>query len=119
GRSSADITITVKARPGEFPSSEEIEKHTSNQLDPAMHSNGDLPHRPFLPPGDDESHEQHPGESASPRRKAKFHTVSPPTTHHQPQQTTANEKRLSGMHTVKEQPAMDQPMPLGSGTRRS
>ncbi|BES91442.1 Thrombospondin type 1 domain [Nesidiocoris tenuis] len=162
GRSSADITITVKARPGEFPSSEEIEKHTSNQLDPAMHSNGDLPHRPFLPPGDDESHEQHPGESASPRRKAKFHTVSPPTTHHQPQQTTANEKwlvvvgstegpdssptylwpdlmppptsssasrplphiqqiisniqRLSGMHTVKEQPAMDQPMPLGSGS---
>ncbi|KAF6216025.1 hypothetical protein GE061_000362 [Apolygus lucorum] len=161
GRSSADITITVKARPGEFPSSEEIEKHTSNQLDPAMHSNGDPPHRPFLLPGDDESHEQHPGESASPRRKSRPLTVSPPTTQHQ-QQTTANEKwlvmvastdvpelsptyiwpdlmppptsssasrplphiqqlisniqRLSGMRTIREQPVMDEPLSLGSGS---
>lgn len=58
----------------------------------AMHPNGDPPHRPFLLPGDDESHEQHPGESAGPaRRKTRPQTAPPPTTHHQ-HQTTANEK---------------------------
>ncbi|KAK9497779.1 hypothetical protein O3M35_003703 [Rhynocoris fuscipes] len=62
GRSSADITITVKARPGEFPSSEEIEKHISNQLDTGMTNNGEAGSRPFLLPGDDESHEQRPAE---------------------------------------------------------
>ncbi|XP_074000161.1 ADAMTS-like no long nerve cord isoform X2 [Rhodnius prolixus] len=65
GRSSADITITVKARPGEFPSSEEIEKHISNQLDTGMTNNGEVGSRPFLLPGDDESHEQRPGELGS------------------------------------------------------
>lgn len=34
GRSSADVALTVKPRPGVFPSSEEIERQHHNQLDP-------------------------------------------------------------------------------------
>ncbi|XP_024082456.1 ADAMTS-like protein 1 isoform X2 [Cimex lectularius] len=90
GRSSADITVTVKARPGEFPSSEEIEKHTGNQLDTAMRPNGDLPQRPFLHTSDDESHEQHPNESANPQRKQKQPVPTLTTSPHQ--QTTTNDK---------------------------
>ncbi|KAL1130045.1 hypothetical protein AAG570_012988, partial [Ranatra chinensis] len=68
GRSSADITINVKSRPGEFPSSEEIERQPNNNLNPEMHNNGEPPQRPFILPGDDESHEQHPSEMIPPRR---------------------------------------------------
>ncbi|XP_054277879.1 protein madd-4-like [Macrosteles quadrilineatus] len=63
GRSSADVAITVKPRPGVFPSSEEIERQHHNQLDPAMQPNGEMPGRPFLGPGDDMSHEIRPGDN--------------------------------------------------------
>nr|XP_024216656.1 ADAMTS-like protein 1 [Halyomorpha halys] len=87
GRSSADITINVKARPGDFPSSEEIEKQTHNQLDPGMHGNGDPPQRPFIFPGDDESHEQIPGEVS---RKTKSTQQPKPVLPQQRSYTTTN-----------------------------
>ena len=47
GQSSADLMLTVKARPGEFPSSEEIDRQNANRMldrtsleDANMESNG-------------------------------------------------------------------------------
>jgi hypothetical protein len=47
GQSSADLVLTVKARPGEFPSSEEIDRQNANHMldrtsleDANMESNG-------------------------------------------------------------------------------
>lgn len=47
GQSSADLVMTVKPRPGEFPSSEEIDRQNMNHMldrtsleDPNMESNG-------------------------------------------------------------------------------
>lgn len=47
GQSSADLVLTVKARPGEFPSSEEIDRQNAHRMldrtsleDANMESNG-------------------------------------------------------------------------------
>ncbi|XP_033608182.1 protein madd-4 isoform X5 [Cryptotermes secundus] len=69
GQSSADLVLTVKARPGEFPSSEEIDRQAANRMldrtsleDANMESNGQSHdgRRPFLPGVDDLSHELRP-----------------------------------------------------------
>ncbi|KAG7296503.1 hypothetical protein JYU34_020277 [Plutella xylostella] len=63
GRSSANLTLVVKPRPGEFPSSEEIERH-NKALDepssPLADSRTDGRYRAIV--GDDQSHEQRPGD---------------------------------------------------------
>ncbi|GLV43482.1 no long nerve cord [Carabus blaptoides fortunei] len=83
GRSSADLTLIVKSRPGEFPSSEEIEKQNVNQvgrnrLDDTMSSSSrsDDHHRPFEI-GDDHSHEQRPGEGPKPLPKKQPQNTRP------------------------------------------
>ncbi|XP_075215247.1 ADAMTS-like no long nerve cord [Lycorma delicatula] len=78
GRSSADLTLTVKPRPGDFPSSEEVMKTHHNQLDPGMQANADIPGKPFLPGNDDISHEVRPdSESKMPTKRP---TPAPQTT---------------------------------------
>ncbi|XP_069688307.1 protein madd-4 [Periplaneta americana] len=66
GQSSADLVLTVKTKPGEFPSSEEIDRQTIQRLldrtsleDANMESNGPShdAHRPFMQGSDDQSHE--------------------------------------------------------------
>lgn len=86
GRSSADLTLIVKSRPGEFPSSEEIEKQNVNQvgrnrLDDTMSSSSrsDDHHRPFEI-GDDHSHEQRPGEGPKPLPKKQTQSTRPKPT---------------------------------------
>ncbi|XP_039277777.1 ADAMTS-like protein 1 isoform X2 [Nilaparvata lugens] len=78
GRSSADLTLTVKPRPGDFPSSEEVMKTHQNQLDPGMQANSDVPGRPFQPGNEDISHEVRP--DGGPKPAPKRVTPSPPTT---------------------------------------
>ncbi|XP_049881211.1 protein madd-4 isoform X2 [Pectinophora gossypiella] len=67
GRSSANLTLLVKPRPGEFPSSEEIERHKplGDPSSPLADSRADGRYRPVIgaPPSDDQSHEQRPGDS--------------------------------------------------------
>lgn len=92
GRSSADLNLTVKPKPGEFPTSEEIERQKNensrvdkNKLDASdvMGSRYDDHHRPvFL--GEDQSHEQKPGEGPQPLpkkqtgRSRSFNPTMPP-----------------------------------------
>lgn len=58
-----------------------------------MHGNGDPPQRPFIFPGDDESHEQIPGEVS---RKTKSTQQPKPVLPQQRSYTTTN----SGIDTV-------------------
>ncbi|XP_021917210.1 ADAMTS-like protein 1 [Zootermopsis nevadensis] len=92
GQSSADLVMTVKPRPGEFPSSEEIDRQNMNHMldrtsleDPNMESNGpnhDGRH-PFPPGVDDLSHELRPESnplSSLPKKPSGRVYASPPTT---------------------------------------
>lgn len=96
GKSTADLSLTVKPKPGEFPSSEEIERHNQNRLDrnrmgdtsEALGRSNDGYHRPFVI-GDDHSHEQRPGEGPQPLPKAQtgrnrnsFRPTMPPILSH-------------------------------------
>ncbi|KAJ0171985.1 hypothetical protein K1T71_012748 [Dendrolimus kikuchii] len=65
GRSSANLTLLVKPRPGEFPSSEEIERHKAldEPSSPLSDSRADGRYRAMIGGGsDDQSHEQRPGD---------------------------------------------------------
>ncbi|XP_063897140.1 protein madd-4 [Helicoverpa armigera] len=64
GRSSANLTLLVKPRPGEFPSSEEIERHKAldEPSSPLSDSRADGRYRAMIG-SDDQSHEQRPGDS--------------------------------------------------------
>lgn len=96
GRSSADLSLTVKPKPGEFPSSEEIERQKNEERNRAnqnrlTHDASDIigsrseeQHRPFVI-GEDQSHEQKPGEGPQPlpkkqtgRSKTSFRPTMPP-----------------------------------------
>ncbi|XP_073960715.1 ADAMTS-like no long nerve cord [Choristoneura fumiferana] len=64
GRSSANLTLLVKPRPGEFPSSEEIERHKAldEPSSPLADSRTDDRYRAMIGgTSDDQSHEQRPG----------------------------------------------------------
>ncbi|XP_068624023.1 protein madd-4-like [Battus philenor] len=64
GRSSANLTLVVKPRPGEFPSSEEIERHKPLD-DPSspLSDRADSRYRAMVGGrADDQSHEQRPGD---------------------------------------------------------
>ncbi|XP_026315930.1 ADAMTS-like protein 1, partial [Hyposmocoma kahamanoa] len=66
GRSSANLTLLVKPRPGEFPSSEEIERHKAldEPSSPLADSRADGRYRAMIGGrSDDQSHEQRPGDS--------------------------------------------------------
>ncbi|KAH9635716.1 hypothetical protein HF086_011106 [Spodoptera exigua] len=66
GRSSANLTLLVKPRPGEFPSSEEIERHKAldEPSSPLSDSRADGRYRAMIGgTSDDQSHEQRPGDS--------------------------------------------------------
>lgn len=72
GQSSADVTIAVKPRPGEFPSSEEIDH--LNRIEEAMEA-GDVAasrneQRPFMI-SEDHSHEQKPEGQKKKQQKVK------------------------------------------------
>ncbi|XP_059062707.1 protein madd-4 isoform X1 [Achroia grisella] len=65
GRSSANLTLLVKARPGEFISSEEIERHKAldEPSSPLADSRADGRYRAIIGgTSDDQSHEQRPGD---------------------------------------------------------
>ncbi|XP_053620196.1 protein madd-4-like isoform X4 [Plodia interpunctella] len=64
GRSSANLTLLVKPRPGEFPSSEEIERHKAldEPSSPLSDSRADGRYRAMIGGSDDQSHEQRPGD---------------------------------------------------------
>ncbi|KAL0860687.1 hypothetical protein ABMA27_010029 [Loxostege sticticalis] len=65
GRSSANLTLLVKPRPGEFPSSEEIERHKAldEPSSPLADSRADGRYRAMIgSASDDQSHEQRPGD---------------------------------------------------------
>ncbi|XP_041971374.1 protein madd-4 isoform X2 [Aricia agestis] len=63
GRSSASLSLSVKPRPGEFPSSEEIDRHKAldEPSSPLADSRADGRYRAMVG-GDDQSHEQRPGD---------------------------------------------------------
>ncbi|XP_061705546.1 protein madd-4 isoform X3 [Cydia pomonella] len=66
GRSSANLTLLVKPRPGEFPSSEEIERHKAldEPSSPLADSRTDGRYRAMVGGrSDDQSHEQRPGDT--------------------------------------------------------
>ncbi|CAB3237803.1 unnamed protein product [Arctia plantaginis] len=66
GRSSANLTLLVKPRPGEFPSSEEIERHKPLDEPSSPLSDSRADGRYIAMRGgtaDDQSHEQRPGDS--------------------------------------------------------
>ncbi|KAI5644724.1 immunoglobulin i-set domain-containing protein [Phthorimaea operculella] len=66
GRSSANLTLLVKPRPGEFPSSEEIERHKAldEPSSPLADSRADGRYRAMIGGrSDDQSHEQRPGDT--------------------------------------------------------
>ncbi|GBP79725.1 Protein madd-4 [Eumeta japonica] len=64
GRSSANLTLLVKPRPGEFPSSEEIERHKAlDEPSSPLADRTDARYRAMLGgTSDDQSHEQRPGD---------------------------------------------------------
>ncbi|KAM3958734.1 LOW QUALITY PROTEIN: ADAMTS-like no long nerve cord [Aphomia sociella] len=65
GRSSANLTLLVKPRPGEFISSEEIERHKAldEPSSPLADSRADGRYRAIIGgTSDDQSHEQRPGD---------------------------------------------------------
>ncbi|CAK1547829.1 unnamed protein product [Leptosia nina] len=64
GRSSANLTLLVKPRPGEFPSSEEIERHKAlDEPSSPLADRADGRYRAMVGGrSDDQSHEQRPGE---------------------------------------------------------
>ncbi|XP_045518903.1 ADAMTS-like protein 1 isoform X2 [Pieris brassicae] len=64
GRSSANLTLLVKPRPGEFPSSEEIERHKAlDEPSSPLADRTDGRYRAMIGGrSDDQSHEQRPGE---------------------------------------------------------
>nr|XP_021208563.1 protein madd-4 isoform X1 [Bombyx mori] len=65
GRSNANLTLLVKPRPGEFPSSEEIERHKAldEPSSPLSDSRADGRYRAMTGgASDDQSHEQRPGD---------------------------------------------------------
>ncbi|KAF7274526.1 hypothetical protein GWI33_012822, partial [Rhynchophorus ferrugineus] len=57
GKSTANITITVKSKPGEFPTSEEIQRQTHLGVTSSA-TTGKVHGKPIY--ADDQSHEQHP-----------------------------------------------------------
>ncbi|XP_072946588.1 protein madd-4 [Epargyreus clarus] len=64
GRSSANLTLLVKPRPGEFPSSEEIERHKAlDEPSSPLADRADGRYRAIIGGrSDDQSHEQRPGD---------------------------------------------------------
>ncbi|XP_038218162.1 protein madd-4 isoform X2 [Zerene cesonia] len=64
GRSSANLTLLVKPRPGEFPSSEEIERHKAlDEPSSPLQDRADGRYRAMIGGrSDDQSHEQRPGD---------------------------------------------------------
>lgn len=100
GRSSADLNLTVKPKPGEFPTSEEIEKakNEKSNVDKSRLDASDVisrdDHRPmFL--GEDQSHEQKPGDPQPlPKkptgRNRSFKPTMPPILSHGDEDITVN-----------------------------
>ncbi|XP_037301247.1 protein madd-4 isoform X4 [Manduca sexta] len=73
GRSSANLTLVVKPRPGEFPSSEEIERHKAlDEPSSPLSDRADGRYRAMIGgASDDQSHEQRPGDQKKYKNRQK------------------------------------------------